>query len=448
MNKINAIFRNLFPVIASVLLLVSVSGCGKKPQPAASRLSINTAPAKATVTIRGREIGETPIKMKVKPDIYLVKLSLPGYKNNWQKIEMKPGDQKNLTFPLEKETASVMITSEPDAAAVNFQGRNLGVTPVVIKDLPHGSYTAELTRHGFNPQTVSWIIDSPLPQLVKCSLDSNLGTLIISSVPANAEVVMDGKPLGRTPYRDQVEEGRHEIELRRNGYVSLKKSVHVKSRAIVRMDKMVLEVKPGSIQVNSKPSGARIIINGKNYGDTPFKISNLKPGSYLIRLEREGHDPAIRKVNLPAGENLDLMFNLDSNTGGVDIVTHPAGITLYLDGKRVGITEKDPRNRNISKVFSIRNLSMGNHRLTIAHKRARPEKRNISFTVRKGQVVRLANASLWIPNAILTRTNGARETGRIIQDLPNKYEFEPLPGVKYTVEKTTVKKVELLPEVE
>ena len=448
MNKFNAIFRTVFPVIAAALMLVSATACGKKPQPVVTRLTIDTAPAKATVTIRGREIGETPIKMKVKPGVYLVKLSLPGYKNNWQKIEMKPGEQKNLSFPLEKETASVMITSEPDAAAVSFQGKNLGVTPVVIKDLPHGSYSAELTRHGFNPQTVSWIIESPLPQLVKCSLDSNLGTLIINSVPANAEVVMDGKPIGRTPYRDQVEEGRHEIELRRNGYVTLKKSVHVKSKAVVRMAKMVLEVKPGSIQVNSKPSGAGIFINGKNYGDTPFKISNLKPGSYLIRLEKSGHDPAIRKVNLPAGENLDLMFNLDSNTGGVDIVTHPAGITLYLDGKRIGITEKDSRNRNISKVFSIRNLSMGDHRLTIAHKRARPEKKNINFTIRKGQVVRLGNLNLWIPNATLTRTNGIRETGKIVQDLPGKYEFEPLPGVKYTVEKSTVKKVEHLPEVE
>ena len=448
MTKIKALFRIIFPVIAAASMLITVSACGKKPQPVVTRLSINTTPEKAAVTIRGREIGETPVKMKVKPGIYLVKLSLPGYKNSWRKIEMKLGDQQALTFPLEKETASVMITSEPDAAAVNFQGKNLGVTPVVIKDLPHGSYTAELTRHGFNSQTVSWIVDSPLPQLVKCSLDSNLGTLIINSVPANAEVVMDGKPLGRTPYRDQVEEGRHEIELRRNGYVTLKKTVHVKSKAIARMEKMVLEVKPGAIQVNSRPSGARIFINGKNYGDTPFKISNLKPGAYLIKLEKEGHDPAIRKVNLPAGENLDLMFNLDSNTGGVDIVTHPAGITLYLDGKRVGITEKDPRNRNVSKVFSIRNLSMGNHHLAIAHKRARPEKKNINFTIRKGQVVRLVNLNLWIPNATLIRTNGTRETGKIVQDLPGKYEFEPLPGVKYTVEKSTVRKVEHLPEVE
>ena len=73
---------------------------------------------------------------------------------------------------------------------------------------------------------------------------------------------------------------------------------------------------------------------------------------------------------------------------------------------------------------------------------------DISFTIQKGKVTRLTNLNLWIPNAVLVRTNGARETGRIIQDLPSKYEFEPSPGVKFTVEKSSVRKVEYLPESE
>ena len=448
MNKILAAIRSILFLSAAVMMLLSVSACGKKPPEIVTRLSINTTPEKAVVTIRGKEIGETPVKLKVKPGTYLVKLSLPGYKNSWQKIEMKHGDQQNLTFPLEKETAAVMITSAPDSAAVKFQGKNLGNTPVVIRDLPYGTYTAELSRHGFNPKTVTWQVDSPLPQLVRGSLDSNLGTLIIESVPANAEVIMDGKSIGRTPFRDNVEEGKHEIELRRDGYITLKKSVHVRSKSIERLDQLVLEVKPGSIRIKSRPSGAVIYINNKNYGDTPFNISNLKPGTYSIRLEKAGYDPAVRKVNLPAGENLDLMFNLDSNTGGIDVVTQPPGITLYLDGKLVGVTEKDPDHRNISKVLKIRNLSMGNHSLTLAHKRARPEKKKINFTVRKGQLVRLTNLSLWIPNAVLTRNDGTRETGRIVQDLTSKYEFEPSPGVRFTIEKSTIKKVDYLPETE
>ena len=124
-------------------------------------------------------------------------------------------------------------------------------------------------------------------------------------------------------------------------------------------------------------------------------------------------------------------------------------MTLYLDGKKIGISEKDPENRTVSKVYQVRNLSMGKHTLTIAHKRARPEKRTVSFNISKdSRIARPAGLSLWIPNAAIVRDNGKREIGRIVQDLPQKYEFEPSPGVKYTIEKSTVKKVTWLAETE
>ena len=434
--------------IAAALILLSTASCGKKPAVDKPSVSLNTKPAGATVTIRGIERGKTPLKGKMNPGIYLIKFSLPGYKSNWQKIELASGDRKNLTFEMEPETASVMITSSPDSAAVEFQGRRLGLTPVVIPDLPHGRYTAELTRHGFTKQTAVWTIDSPMPKLVKVNMDSNLGTLIVNSTPENAEVLLNGKTAGRTPFKEAVEEGRHSLELRRNGYVSLKKSVQVKRGLATTLSGLILEVKSGSISISSKPAGARIAINGKPYGDTPVKISNLPPGSYSIKLEKDGFDPAVRTVNLPAGENLDLMLNLDSNTGGIDIVTQPPGLTLYLDGKQVGVTEKDPLNKNISTVLKIRNLSIGKHRLAIAHKRARPEKKYFDFSIEKGKIIRLTGLHLWIPNVVITRHDGTAETGRIIQNLPSKYEFEPSPGVRYTIEKSTIRKIDYLPETE
>lgn len=448
MTCLHKISRRLAAFAVLVMLVLISAACGKKPQPVKTGAILNTEPAGAAVTIKGRELGTTPLKIKVRPGVYLVKFSLDKYKNSWQKIKLDPGDQKNLTFKLDPETASVMITCSPDAGMVTFQNRNLGMTPVVITGLPHGRYTAEVHRHGYTPQTVSWNINSALPKLVKTSLETNLGTLVINSKPDNAEVFLDGKSIGRTPFREQIEEGKHKIELRRNGYNSLTKIVQIKRRTVTSFTDAVLEVKSGSIKISSRPSKAIVYINGKHYGDTPVALSNLPPGSYAIRLEKDGYDPAVRRVNLPAGEKLDLMLNMDSNTGGIDVVTQPPGITLYLDGKLVGRTEKDPANKNISRVFTVRNLSAGSHRLTYVHKRAKPEKRFVNFKISKGQILRLDGLNLWIPNVTIVRDDGKVETGRIVQNLPSKYEFEPLPGVRYTIDKSTVKKVTYLPETE
>lgn len=448
MNNIRFVFTHffLFPAAALLILLLSAA-CGKKTEPPKSRISLTTEPEGATVSICGIERGKTPLKGTMKPGTYLIKFSMPGYKNQWKKLELTDRERKELKLRMEPETAAVLITSSPNAA-VRFQGRNLGSTPVVIPSLPHGHYTAELSRHGFNNKTASWTIDSSIPKSVKINLDSNLGILQVTSRPSNAEVLLNGKVVGRTPFKDQLQEGEHILQLRRSGYVEAKKNIRIASGKTTSVPVIVLEIKSGSIQISSKPSGAKIMINGKHYGDTPFKLSDLKPGPYSIQLEKEGFDPAVRTVNLPPGENLDLMLNLDSNTGGMDIITQPPGLTLYLDGKMIGVSETDPQNKNFSRVFKVRNLSMGKHRLTIAHKRARPEKRNFTFTIEKGKTVRPAGLNLWIPNAVIVRDNGTVETGRIIQNLPSKYEFEPSPGVKYTIEKSTVKKVDYLADTE
>ena len=449
MKKVCLFSLRLLLIPAAVSVLLTVGGCGKqKTAPQATRISLNTKPEGATVTILGTERGKTPLSGKMRPGTYLIKFALPGYRSCWKKIELEAGEQKNLVFPLTPETAPVLISSTPDSATVEFQGKNLGATPIVIPDLPHGNYTAEVVRYGFNRQTVSWTIDSSTPKLVKVDLASNLGTLVVTSNPKNAEVLVDGKIKGRTPLKDSVEEGKHTVEIRRNGYISVQRTISVKSQETFYVRDVTLEIKPGSISIVSKPSGAKITINGKHYGDTPLKMSNLKPGSFAIQLEKTGYDPVTQNVELPPGENLELMLNLDSNTGGADIVTQPAGLTLYLDGKMIGVSEKNPLDANISKIFKIRNLSMGRHRLTIAHKRARPEKKNYRFEVSKGKVVRLTGLTLWIPNATITRLDGTVETGRIIQNLPSKIEFEPSPGVKYTIEKSTVRKIHYLSEKE
>ena len=449
MNRLLHCFRCLTAVSAAGLLLLSGVSCAKKPVSVKAQVELASEPSGATVTIKGVERGTTPLKGKMNPGVYLVKFSMPGYKNQWVKVELGIRDSKKVLAELEPETASVLITSSPDSATVEFQGKKLGQTPVVIPDLHLGKYSAELYRHGYTRQTASWTIDSAAPQLVNVNLDSNIGLLVLNSRPEDAEVLLDGKPIGKTPLKEQVEEGKHSVEIRKSGYETVVQTVQIKSRETQTVPVVKLKYKPGSIRISSKPAGARITVNNTPYGDTPFKLSDLQPGSYAIRVEKEGYDPAERTVKLPPGENLDLKLNLDSNTGGVDIVTQPAGLTLYLDGKKIGISEKDAENRNVSKVYQIRNLSMGKHTLTIAHKRARPEKKTVSFVISKeSRIARPAGLSLWIPNAMIVRDNGKQEIGRIIQDLPRKYEFEPSPGVKYTIEKSTVKKITWLSETE
>ena len=407
--------RKLFPVSAFLLLSSAVAvfcaGCGEKPQAAPKpKLEITSDPSGATVSILGKERGKTPFKCSLLPAVYVCKLELPGYKTELVRAEIKQGTDKKIHAELNPVTASVMLTSVPSAAPVIFQGKKAGETPLILKDLPYGEYTAELNKSGYTKRTVSWKMNEDgRPIQIKTDLASNVGTLKITSNPTGATVTLDGTVMGRTPFTERVEEGRHNLEIAREGYVTLKQVVTV-----------------------------------TRHSDTPMELKQLLPGVYRIRLEKEGFDPATREVTVTAGNELEVALNLDSNTGGVDLITVPAHITVYLDGKMVGTTEPDPANPGMSKLLSLRNLSMGKHIITIAHKRGRPEKRSYSFEIRKGEVKRLQNLTLWIPNTKLTLKSGLVRVGRLASTLKDEIMFEPEPGVKQSYKKAAISDIETL----
>ncbi|MBO7146268.1 MAG: PEGA domain-containing protein [Lentisphaeria bacterium] len=447
MNK--SVLMRFFFAAAVVFLLLPTVSCKKKAVIQKPVIAIDTIPEKADIEIIGYDIfTPAPVSFRLPPGSYIVKVSKEKYEPLWQKIEVKQGNNQKIKFELAPETSSVMIVTEPEQATVRFQGKELGSTPVVIRDLPHGEYTAEIYRHGYTRKTVSWKIDSSVPKLVKTDITSNQGTLNITTIPDHVDIYVNNKKTGITPFKEQLEEGRHTIEFRKEGYLPLTRIVQIKRGETTFLRKQILEVKPGNIRISSRPSGAKILIGNKHYGDTPLKLENLTPGIYTIRLEKTGFDPAVRTLNLPAGGNLDITMNLDSNTGGVDIVTQPSGVTLYLDGKMIGITEPDKTNPGTSKIFKVKNLSIGSHVLKITHKRGRPNSKVVKFNVNKGETVRLNNLSLWIPNAIITRKDGNTETGKIIQTLSDSYLFEPQPGVKYTIRKSQISEVKFLKIVE
>lgn len=442
--------RKLFPISAFLLLSSAVAvfcaGCGEKPQAAPKpKLEITSDPSGATVSILGKERGKTPFKCSLLPAVYVCKLELPGYKTELVRAEIKQGTDKKIHAELNPVTASVMLTSVPSAAPVIFQGKKAGETPLILKDLPYGEYTAELNKSGYTKRTVSWKMNEDgRPIQIKTDLASNVGTLKITSNPAGATVTLDGTVMGRTPFTERVEEGRHNLEIAREGYVTLKQVVTVTRRQETLLKDLKLEIIPSTLKITSTPEGARVFVNDKQYSDTPMELKQLLPGVYRIRLEKEGFDPATREVTVTAGNELEVALNLDSNTGGVDLITVPAHITVYLDGKMVGTTEPDPANPGMSKLLSLRNLSMGKHIITIAHKRGRPEKRSYSFEIRKGEVKRLQNLTLWIPNTKLTLKSGLVRVGRLASTLKDEIMFEPEPGVKQSYKKAAISDIETL----
>ncbi|MBI5528015.1 MAG: PEGA domain-containing protein [Deltaproteobacteria bacterium] len=59
----------------------------------------------------------------------------------------------------------------------------------------------------------------------------------------------------------------------------------------------------GAVRFAAAPAGARVYVNGRYAGTTPLRVGNLPPVEAIVRLEKTGYMPVVKRVKVtPSGE--------------------------------------------------------------------------------------------------------------------------------------------------
>lgn len=437
--------RLLYAAFASALLLSA--GCGDKH--AAQRkpegtMTVNSNPEGATVTILRKNIGVTPRTTKpVPPQMYIVKIEKDGYEPCWKPVTVENGRNVTVEVRLRPITSTAMLTSEPSGAKVIKNGQEVGVTPCVLTNLGIGPHSVLLELPGFSPQQINWDVTTGRPFAEHTVLRSNTGLVQITSQPTDAAVFVDGVPGGRTPITRKVEHGERTIRVEKRGYELFTTSVMVKRDETVTVEAQ-LKMQPIPITIQTDPSPARIIVNGKYCGDSPCVFRAEEPGQYTIRAEKDNFAGAVQEITVAAGDKPNIStLKLESELGNLEFLTRPAGVEVFIDGKPYGKTQTDPRNHLTSRKFQVNDLPQGKHTLKLTHSRALKSERvkSVSFTVEKGKTTRVDTVEFWVPNAILQLKNGFRREGRILDFESDPVVFEPKPKVRSEYPRTEIREI-------
>ena len=135
----------------------------------------------------------------------------------------------------------------------------------------------------------------------------------------------------------------------------------------------------GRILVRTSPAGARVFVDEREYGVTPFAVRNLARGGHRVRVMRDGYNTEDRRVVLTAAQpSQSVTIALDRESAGVsrgtpaarpaetgssgrfagDLVvdSRPPGASVFMDGKAVGTTP-----------MTLRGVAAGSHAIRIEH---------------------------------------------------------------------------------
>ncbi len=72
----------------------------------------------------------------------------------------------------------------------------------------------------------------------------------------------------------------------------------------------------GTLVVASKPTGARVVLDGREAGKTPLTLRDVKPGSHKVRLELTGYRSWSSTVRVAAGRQRKIAASLERRPGG------------------------------------------------------------------------------------------------------------------------------------
>lgn len=146
------------------------------------------------------------------------------------------------------------------------------------------------------------------------------GWLLIRTTPPGAAVTINGQDHGRTPLAlGDMPFGTYRVEVGIEGFQSVTRELELAPDATVASAAIELpraaapppEPVVGGIAVTSRPSGARVLLDGQDVGVTPTVISDVAAGAHDLRIELDGYRPWLASVDVPAADQVRVGASLD-----------------------------------------------------------------------------------------------------------------------------------------
>jgi hypothetical protein len=166
------------------------------------------------------------------------------------------------------------ITSTPSRASVTLNGRWRGRTPVTVDGLKFGEYNVRAVLPGFAVGREDLTLSSSEPSR----------NVAIRLQRQAAAAPGRQRPRAGTAARDRAEQPARPA---------------------------LGTAFTGSVFVDSRPRGARVVIDGKVVGTTPARIPEVSIGSHVVRLELADHRAWTVATRVSAGEETRVTGSLE-----------------------------------------------------------------------------------------------------------------------------------------
>ena len=232
---------------------------------------------------------------------------------------------------------ALIVESDPPGMTVYVDGSYRGKAPVTMT-VDEGTHYITVYFENYTFYKEVYVREN---QTVRVIAKLPLAQLSLSSSPSGADVYINGDYRGETPLMLSLSPGGYTVTFRKEGY---REETRYITLSVGEFRSIHVDLKPlqATLKLRTDPSGVDVYIEGKYVGTTSENglILVLDPGTYRIRLEKEGYETEIFMVELETGEETNVFKELEEKVifSEVRIETQPSKATVYLNGYYHGET--------------------------------------------------------------------------------------------------------------
>lgn len=303
------------------------------------------------------------------PGRYRLVVTAAGYVPAQRDVEIGAGGEREVVVPLSPLPGRVrFVLSGVKAGAqgtLSVDGRQRGAVPGWF-ELPAGRRELAVNVPRHQPWRASLDVKgSGASQTVNVRLVPAFAPVRFESVPAGAQVTVDGQVRGRTPLVAEVDAGRRIVGLEHPDFRRWEAPLTVRAGQGMTVGPVQLGLPDGTLVLTSTPAGADVSVAGRYRGRTPVTLPLAAGTPHELVVSKAGHAPLTRSVNLAARERRALSLALEPVFGEVTVRGEPADAELFVDGVPRGAARQTLRLPAAPHSFEIRKAGLASHRVTV-----------------------------------------------------------------------------------
>ena len=181
-------------------------------------LQISSNPNNAKVFLNNAELGVTPLSINLDRSNNEIILKKAGYKEKKVKYFVDDNNKSEIKYLLEEDENLISLSSNPPSASVFLDDEYVGITPIKFPNIKKG--TIKIKKYGYRDKLIS---PNNQTKTINTTLEKDMAEVQFSSnVPA--KVILNGRYIGSTPLKKDIQKIKHKISYEALGHRSIRES--------------------------------------------------------------------------------------------------------------------------------------------------------------------------------------------------------------------------------